>query len=359
MSDPTKNGSEAIAGAMHHVVSTFHVLAVAEPTTARKLAQILGPFGYRLQIANSGAEAVQSIADEAPEVVIISGTLPRQEGFSLLRTLRTSRATEELPVMFLADSSADQEVRAYQLGAEDVCSGATSEVAIRARLRVLLRMAAYRRRLGNEKRRLELKVADRTRELFEITIATVAALEKATELSDQETGQHMIRVASYSACIADQMNIGSELVDKIRLYAPLHDVGKVGVRHEILKKEGILTRAEFEEMKQHTLYGHELLAAARADIVARNIALSHHERVDGSGYPHGLSGDRIPIEARIVAAADVFDALTTRRRYKDAMSPDDALLMITVELAGRFDPSVSQAIRQRYPDMLDILHSYS
>ncbi|HOI10071.1 MAG TPA: HD domain-containing protein [Myxococcota bacterium] len=343
---------------MSHVVSTFHILLVADPVGTARVSAILAPFGYRLHVVRDAYEAVQSIAEDPPEVVIISDALPGLEGFSLLRTLRTSRGTEELPVMFLA-SGAEQEARAFQLGAEDVCGERTSDVALRARVRVLLRMAAYRRRLGNEKRRLELRVADRTRELFEITIATVAALEKAAEMSDQETGQHMIRVASYSACLAEHMNIGSELIEKIRLYAPLHDVGKVGVRHEILKKEGILTAAEFEEMKQHTLFGHELLTAARADQVARNIALSHHERVDGSGYPHGLSGDGIPIEARIVAAADVFDALTTRRRYKDAMSPDDAMRTITVELAGRFDPAVSHALTARYADILDILQSYS
>lgn len=344
---------------MSHIVSTFHLLVVAEPDSASRVSRILAPFGYHVHLVDDAEEAMQSIAEDPPEVVIISGALAGTAGFSLLRTLRTSRGTEELPVMFLAGGLSDDEVRAYQLGAEDVCKHDTSDVALRARLRVLLRMAAYRRRLGNEKRRLELRVADRTRELFEITIATVAALEKATEMSDQETGQHMIRVAGYSACLAEYMNIGAELVEKIRLYAPLHDVGKVGVPHEILKKEGILTRAEFAEMQKHTIFGHELLTAARADQVARNIALSHHERVDGSGYPHALKGDDIPIEARIVAAADVFDALTTRRCYKDALPPDDALRTITVELAARFDPMVRHALSARYADILDILQSYS
>ncbi len=345
--------------AVSHVVSTFHLLVVAEPESALRISGILAPFGYRLHVVEDTSQAMQSVAENPPEVVIISGNLQGREGFSLLRTLRTSRGTEELPVMFLASGGQDQELRAYQLGAEDVCTPQTSDIALRARLRVLLRMAAYRRRLGNEKRRLELRVADRTRELFEITIATVAALEKATELSDQETGQHMIRVAGYSACLAEHMNIGSDLVEKIRLYAPLHDVGKVGVRHEILKKEGVLTKEEFEEMKLHTLFGHELLTAARADQVARNIALSHHERVDGSGYPYGLAGDRIPIEARIVAAADVFDAMTTRRCYKDAMPPNDALRTITFDLAGSFDSAVCQALIARYGDILDIMQSYS
>lgn len=352
----TTNGNDIT---MSHIVSTFHILVVAEPESASRVSRVLAPFGYLLHIVANSEEAMQSVAEEPPEVIIISGAMSGAAGFSLLRTLRTSRGTEELPVMFLVGDVSDDELRAYQLGAEDVSKPDTSDVALRARLRVLLRMAAYRRRLGNEKRRLELRVADRTRELFEITIATVAALEKATEMSDQETGQHMIRVAGYSVCLAEHLNIGTELVEKIRLYAPLHDVGKVGVPHEILKKEGLLTRAEFEEMKKHTIFGHELLTAARADQVARNIALSHHERVDGSGYPHALIGDNIPVEARIVAAADVFDALTTRRCYKEAMPPDDALRTITVELAGRFDPMVRHALIARYADFLDILQSYS
>ncbi len=355
----SRSGIPTPNSAIGTVVSTFRLLVMAEPATARRLTSALAPFGYSLEIASSEADAIASLQASPPEIVLVSGSLPGMAGFNLLRTLRTQRATEDLPVLFITDPGApEQELRAFQMGAEDVVNDRTPDGTLRARLRVLLRFAATRRRLVNEKRRLELRVTDRTRELLEITIATVAALEKAAEMTDQETGQHMTRVAEYSSLLAAEMGMDHEFIEKIRLYAPLHDVGKVGIRHEVLKKEGVLTRQEFEEMKQHTLFGCELLKAARADPVAANIALSHHERIDGSGYPHALRGDQIPIEARLVAVADVFDALTTRRHYKEAMHPRDAFTSIVDELASRFDPQVIRAFRVRHDDILEIHSRY-
>ena len=337
------------------VMSTFRLLVFSEPETAGRLTSALAPFGYSLEIVSSEADALAAIHAAPPEVAIVSGALPGNAGFNLLRALRTNRATEDLPVVFVtAPGSPDQELRAFQMGAEEVVTEDASDGALRARLRVLLRFASIRRRLVNDKRRLEIRVSDRTRELLEITIATVAALEKAAEMTDQETGQHMTRVAEYSAVLALEMGMDPEFVEKIRLYAPLHDVGKVGIRHEVLKKEGVLTKQEFEEMKLHTTYGFELLTAARADPVASNIALSHHERIDGSGYPHAIKGDAIPVEARLVAVADVFDALTTRRHYKEAMHPEDAFTSICDELSNRFDPMVVKAFLKRRADILDV-----
>jgi putative nucleotidyltransferase with HDIG domain len=338
-----------------NVVSTFRLLVLAEPATAKRLTLALAPFGYSLEIESSVADAMNSIQSAPPEVAIASGSLADNAGFNLLRRLRTQRSTEDLPVLFVtAPDAPDQELRAFQMGAEEVVGADTSDGTLRARLRVLLRFTSIRRRLINEKRRLEIRVTDRTRELLEITIATVAALEKAAEMTDQETGQHMTRVAEYSSLLATEMGMDHEFIEKIRLYAPLHDVGKVGIRHDILKKEGVLTRQEFDEMKLHTRYGYELLTAARADPVASNIALSHHERIDGSGYPNALKGDAIPLEARLVAVADVFDALTTRRHYKEALHPDDAFTSIGDELASRFDQSVIKAFLSRRKDITDV-----
>jgi putative two-component system response regulator len=357
---PSTDNPGSRTGSVQHIVSTFHLMIVAEQSVSDRLASLLAPFGYRLQVESSSESALQSIYREPPDILLLSSGLAPSGPFPFLRSIRTNPLSEGLPVMIvLGQGAKDQEARAFQLGAEDVVHETTSELVLRARVRVLLRLSTYRRRLQNEKRRLEIRVADRTRELFEITIATVAALEKATEMSDQETGHHMMRVADYSALLAEEMGVGLEMCEKIRLYAPLHDVGKVGVKHEILKKEGVLTRVEFEEMKKHTVFGYELLSAARADDVARNIALSHHERIDGSGYPHGLHGTAIPLEARVVAVADVFDALTTQRRYKDAMDPDEAHKMISLELGTRFDPQVLGAFTRRFQDIISVFQSYS
>lgn len=340
-------------------VNTFRLLVASESATARRLTAALGPFGYQIELAPTEADALASLQAGPPDVVIISGGLPGATSFNLLRSLRTERRLEDLPAVFVtAPGQPEQEMRAYQMGADDVASEQTPDPTLRARLRVLLRQAAARRRLANDRRRLELHVVDRTRELMEITLATVAALEKAAEMTDQETGMHMTRVAEFSALLASEMGMSASFVEKLRLYAPLHDVGKVGIPHEILKKEGVLTKTEFDEMKKHTIYGHELLSAARADPIACNIALGHHERHDGSGYPNALRGDQIPVEARLVSVADVFDALTTKRHYKEAMHPDDAITSISEELSTRFDPRVIKAFLARRADVMGIFTRY-
>ena len=335
--------------------ASFRLLVYSEPATAQRLTDALTPFGYSLEIVFSEDDALASLQASLPEVALLSGGLSDNAAFNLLRALRINRSTEDLPVVFMtAAGMPDQELRAFQMGAEEVVTPESSDGALRARLRVLLRFVSTRRRLVNEKRRLEIRLLDRTSELMEITIATVSALEKAAQMTDQETGQHMTRVAEYSSVLSHEMGMPPEFIDRIRLYAPLHDVGKVGIRHEILKKQGILTKQEFEEMKQHTIYGFQLLTAARSDPMASNIALSHHERIDGSGYPHALKGDAIPPEARLVAVADVFDALTTRRHYKEAMHPDDAYAAIGDELTNSFDPNVVKAFQSRKADFLSI-----
>jgi len=345
---------------MHHVVSTFRILLAAHPRTVDRLSSALSPFGYNLDTATEGHEAQTAIQKGAWDLIISSTDLPQMDGFLLLRSIRTNRETVEIPYLMMVGSAESQdEIKAFQLGADEVVPEKTSDVGLRARVRVLLRLSTYRRRLQNEKRMLGIKVAERTRELVEITMATVAALEKATELSDPETGHHILRVATYSTLIADKVGLSSELVEKIRLYAPLHDLGKVAVADRILKKEGVLTPEEFEEMKLHTNHGHELLMAAQADEVACNIALSHHERIDGSGYPNALKGEAIPVEARIVAIADVFDAMTTVRRYKEAIPPDVAMRTITVELANRFDTGATAAFIQRFDEVMQVFESYS
>ncbi len=338
---------------LEHVVSTFRILVAAHPWTAERVVEALGPFGYQMDVYTDGREAQRAAMTGTWDLVIGSSDLQNPDGFLVLRAIRTSRETAETPFLMVVSSlDPDEEVKAFQLGADEVINEATSGLALRARVRVLLRLSTYRRRLQNEKRMLGIKVAERTRELMEITMATVAALEKATELSDPETGHHILRVATYSAMLAEEMGLSAEFSEKIRVYAPLHDVGKVGVPDRILKKEGVLTPEEFEEMKRHTQYGYELLAAARADPMACNIALCHHERWDGSGYPNGLKGEKIPIEARIVAVADVFDAMVTVRRYKAAIRPESARKVITVDMAARFDPAVVAAFNRRFEQVL-------
>jgi len=289
------------------------------------------------------------------DLIIGSPKVPEDDVFRFLRMVRMSNKTDEIPFLMILESEEGNDViKAFQLGADEVACKNTNEVILRARIRVLLRLSAHRVRIRNEKRLLGIKVMDRTRKLEEITMATAAALEKATELSDSETGHHILRVANYSALFAEEIGLDSALVEKIRLYAPLHDVGKVGVPDKILKKKGLFTAEEYDEMKKHTTFGFELLKVAQAESVARNIALSHHERMDGSGYPNGLKGDQIPVEAKIVAVADVFDATTNDRCYKEGKPPSLALKLISEDLAHQFDPSVVEVFAMHFDKVMEI-----
>lgn len=317
------------------------------------------PYGYKVTFAKDLSDLLGGDVRSYPDLLVIVHDPPAVKGFEVLRLLRLHRQFMELPVLFvLREWEQDGGIRAYNIGADEVVDLTCADAILRAKVRVLVRLAAYRRRLLNERRMLRIKLERRTRELMEITIAMVGALEKATELSDPETGHHVLRVAGYSALLAEGLGLRADFVQKVRLFAPLHDVGKVGIPDSVLKKPGPLTPEEFEEMKKHTIYGYELLKAARADAIACNIAMYHHERMDGSGYPRGLKGRNIPVEARIVAVSDCFDAMTSPRRYKESMAPAQALRLISVELEERFDRAVVSVLLKRFKEVLDIFNSY-
>ncbi len=188
----------------------------------------------------------------------------------------------------------------------------------------------------------------------------VMRLSIAAEFRDSETYNHLVRMSLYSYLIAKKMGFDEEWCEKLKLAAPMHDIGKLGIKDTILLKPAKLTDEEFEEMKKHTIYGYEILKDSTIDILkmASNIALCHHEKYDGTGYPRGLKGEEIPIEARIVAVADVFDALTSRRPYKEPYEIERAVEIIEKDSGKHFDPKVVQAFKKAFPEMIKILKKY-
>ena len=325
--------------------------------------------GYSVRSFNDGREVVEALADGVlPDLVVSDVMMPRMDGFSLCATLKANAQTRLVPVVLVTGlEDIRDKIRGLESGADDFLTKPFHPMELRIRVKSLIRIKTLNDELEqrnlllrDEKSLLEDKVRDRTHELEGLTIGLVAALEKANALKDSDTGLHIMRVCSYSHCLAMQLGMDLEFATRLRRYSSLHDVGKVGIPDSILKKQGKLTPDEYQQMKQHTLYGFELLGLARADNMARNIALSHHERFDGTGYPNGLAATDIPIEARVVALADVFDALTTRRCYKEAFSSAEAEKIIRSESGGHFDPTVVgamfgaidsfHAIRERYRD---------
>jgi putative nucleotidyltransferase with HDIG domain len=213
------------------------------------------------------------------------------------------------------------------------------------------------RLLADREEHLTHLVDEKTRTIEKMTIGLVTVLEDANLANDDETGNHIIRVSEYAALLADHYGADRDFVKRIRLYASLHDVGKVGIPDVILKKPGLYSPAEFKAMKQHVIIGHRMLDNVEIDIMARNIAYYHHEKWDGSGYANGLSGEAIPLEARIIALADVFDALTSKRIYKDAFPFPKAEQIILAERGRHFDPRIVDVFFDRKADFIRIKES--
>ncbi len=325
--------------------------------------------GYALHTFTNGADVLVHIERGVlPDLVVTDVMMPGMDGLTLCAALKAHPRTRTVPIVLVTGlEDVRDKVRGLEAGADDFLTKPFHPMELKARVRSLLRiktltdeLEARNLLLIDEKGLLEERVNERTADLEDLTIGIVAALEKANALKDGDTGHHIRRVCAYAHVVAARVGMDREQAAKVRRYASLHDVGKVGIPDSILKKQGRLTVEEYDVMKQHTLYGYELLGLARADEMARNIALWHHERFDGRGYPHGLKGPDIPLAARIVALADVYDALTSRRCYKEAYSTAEAERIIRDESGGHFDPEIVAAmfgaidtihtVRARYAD---------
>ncbi len=325
---------------------------------------------YELRTFRTGQELITLLekGDCPPDLVLLDIMMPDMDGYEVCRQIRRSPTHKRIPVVMVTGlDGVDHIVAGLDAGADDYITKPFHPLEVRARVRSLMRIKFMGDRLeetnlalSDQKLLLEGQVRDRTQELEDITVGVVSSLEKANALNDSDTGNHIMRVCAYSELLALAMKLPGEQILKIRRYASLHDVGKVGIPDDLLKKPGELTSEEFESMKRHTVMGYEMLELARADVMAKNIALCHHEKFNGKGYPLGLKGYDIPLEARIVALADVFDALTTKRVYKNAYPLPMARQIIEEQRGEHFDPllvdthlenwDVVVAIMQRYED---------
>lgn len=300
---------------------------------------------YTFKDGDSLLEFLES-GEDPPDLVLLDVMMPGKDGFDVCREIREIPRYQRLPIIMVTGlDDIQHKVAGLDKGADDYIPKPFHPMEVRARVRSLLRLKFMGDQLertnlllSDEKVHLEEMVKERTHELENTTLGLVAALEKANELNDTDTGMHIMRVCAYSELLARGAGLPGDMVVRLRRYASLHDVGKVGLADKILKKPGPLTSEEFDSMKKHTVMGFELLTLARSDSLAKNIALCHHEKFNGKGYPFGLAGKQIPLEARIVALADVFDALTTKRCYKNAYPMDMGRKIIEEERGEHFDP---------------------
>ena len=305
----------------------------------------------RIILTKNGPDAVKIFETKTgplPSLILLDIMMPGMDGFETARKIKSNPKAQDIPILFItAMNTPEDKVMAFQAGGVDFISKPFNQQELLARVGAHLKIKTLNDQLREKNRLLKDKglhlqalVEEKTRQIENMTLSVVSALENANLYNDTDTGHHLRRVARYSALIARKAGLADQLVEKIRLYAPLHDVGKVGIPDHILKKPGKYTAEEFEEMKRHVSIGGEMLGGGGFDPVARNIILYHHEKWNGQGYLEGLKGDAIPIEARVVALADVYDALTTARSYKEAYPDQKAVEIIKQQSREHFDPLV-------------------
>lgn len=301
-------------------------------------------------------EVLYSFSMLQPDLIMLDLMMPFMDGFEVMQLLRPIVAEEDfLPILVLtADSTSTSKHKALSMGAHDFLTKPLDTAEVILRVKNLLRTRFLHLLLGEQNRKLEDEVVERTSELREAHIEILERLAIAAEYRDDETGQHIRRVSDISVLLASALGVPEQDLELIRRASQLHDVGKIGIPDEILLKPGKLTPVEFDVMKTHTTMGARILSGARSDLVrmASKIAYTHHERWDGTGYPRRLSGDKIPLEGRIVAVADVFDALTHRRAYKEAWPLEEALAEIKRQSGYQFDPAVVEAFFELHKQAL-------
>ncbi len=316
----------------------------------RVLTRMLNRTGLtEVHATTDSLEGLAMFGRVAPDLVLLDLHMPEPDGFQVLERIRGQEGEEEATVVPVVMLTGDQDqalrIRALGLGANDFLVKPFDATEVGLRVRGLLQTRCLQRRLALQNQDLEARVAERTRELEASQLEMLQRLADAAELRDDETGQHTQRVGRLACRLARTMGCDPAEAMLIARAAPLHDIGKIGVSDAILRKPGKLTEEEYAEMKTHAAVGARILSGGRSDLIqmAERIAHCHHERWDGTGYPRQLAGQAIPLEARIVAVVDFFDALTHDRPYRGAVPVRRTLEMIRESSGSHFDPAVVEA----------------
>jgi putative two-component system response regulator len=331
-----------------------HILIVDDQRpNVRLLERILEQAGYTTTRGTTDPREVVELFDEfQPDLVLLDLHMHHMDGYAVMEALKTRiPVSAYFPILVVtADITPEAKRRALSAGARDFLSKPFDTTEVLLRIKNLLETRFLHLQLQNQNQALEAKVRERTRELEQTQIEILQRLAHAAEFRDDDTGQHTQRVGQLAARLAQDLGLPEQQVELIRLAAPLHDLGKIGIPDQLLLKPGRFTPNEYEQMKLHTAIGARILSGGRYALlrVAEEIAYTHHERWDGSGYPLGLAGDAIPLIGRIVAVADTFDALTHARPYKAAWSIAEALAEIARQSGEKFDPCVVAALVHLY-----------
>ncbi len=345
------------------------ILAVDDDeTNLRILDGMLIPMGYKVLRAHDGVEAISIANSSEIDLILLDVMMPKMDGFETTKILKTSDKTKFIPiVMVTALNEVYHRVKALEAGADDFLTKPVEISELRARVKSLIKVKAYNDFMVDSKNFLEEEVRKKTIELKEAyekikesSLESIYLLSKVCEYRDEDTGAHILRMSHYAAIIAQKMGQKPEFVNNLLYSTPMHDIGKIGIPDRILLKHGKLDAEEFEIMKLHTVFGEKILQNSRTELmqIAQKIAISHHEKWDGSGYPYRLKGEAIPIEGQITAIADVFDALTSKRPYKEPLAIEKSIEIIRESSNSHFSPSVVDAFFMALDEILKVKKQY-
>lgn len=308
-----------------------------EPLNLQVLRQILQD-EYRLLFAKDGMKALELAEREIPDLILLDVMMPTMSGHDVCKKLKANGQTTHIPVIFVTALSEDvDEAQGFDAGAVDYITKPVSPLVVRARIKTHLALVSVD-------------------ELKETRLQIIQRLGMAAEYKDNETGRHVIRMSLYSKIIAEGAGFSKSFAEEVMNAAPMHDIGKIGIPDHVLLKPGKFTDDEWDIMRRHPQIGADIIGNHTSGLLkmARLMALTHHEKWDGTGYPYQLKGEEIPVEGRIVAIADVFDALTTARPYKKAWSVEDALNYLKEQSGKHFDPNLLEIFIENLPAVLEV-----
>jgi putative two-component system response regulator len=352
------------------------VLAVDDtPANLNLLSQLLGK-QYRVQLAVSGAKALELAFRSPPDIIVLDVMMPELDGYAVCSRLKADPRTRDVPVIFLtALNGTEDETRGFEVGGADFVNKPFTPATLLARVETQLQLKAWQDALRDRNAWLQKELDARLQEVERLRDTTLFVMVSLAEFRDADTGNHIRRTQEYVRVLAywlreqglAPVNFSDAQIDALSKAAPLHDIGKVAIPDDVLLKPRPLTAEEWVVMKTHTTQGADLLKRAADKLgadagpmlhYAMQIARHHHEKWDGSGYPDGLAGTNIPVAARLMAVADVYDALISRRPYKEPMSHPDALAWIEKQSGSHFDPSLVEALRAVQPQLMAIAQQW-
>ncbi len=334
-----------------------------EPANLKLLSLMLRTEGYHhVELVQDPREVLPRYQAARPDLILLDINMPHLDGYDVMAQIKALSDELKPPVVVLtAQSGEDFLLRALRSGAIDFLSKPFNRRELLARVQNVLMAHLAHRLLHTQKHLLEQMVDERTQELRRSRLDIVRRLGRASEFRDNETGQHILRMSHASALLARSVGWDAQACELMLNASPMHDVGKIGIPDGILLKPGPLTTDERDIMKRHTTIGAEILADSGTDLLemAREIALSHHEKWDGSGYPHQLAGEAIPEAARIVAITDVFDALTSERPYKKPWTVDETMRFMNANAGKQFDPQLLERFTALIPEVQQIRERFA